>query len=122
MNIQVYEGIKFYLQSHNTPRNISNEIKQQILNTAHNFTIKRDALYWIKDGQERKVITNLKVQETLYNGHSSLQAGHFDANATYHLLRRHYYWPRMMKTIEEYIKTCETCQRRGKPKRTQPLN
>ena len=91
MDIQLYEGIKYYLQNINTPRNISDEMKKQIVNRAHNFIVKQDGLYWIGYILERKVITNLKVQEILYNGHSSVVAGHFDANATYEKLRKYYY-------------------------------
>ena len=122
MDIQLYEGIKFYLQNHNTPRNITDDMKKQILNKAHNFIIKQDGLYWITNVLQRKVITELKVQEILYNGHSSVLAGHFDANATYEKLRKYYYWPRMFKTIQDYIKVCDTCQRRGKPKKSQFLH
>jgi hypothetical protein len=35
--------------------------------------------------------------------------------ATYNRARSRYYWPNLYKTIAEYIKSCDTCQRQGAP-------
>jgi transposase InsO family protein len=122
MDLQLYEGLKFHAKNLTFPRNITNELRLKILNTAKNFHLQGNVLYWIKDNENRRVAKATELESILYNGHSSLLAGHFDANGTYQRLRPDYYWPRMFKTIEEYVKTCASCQRRGKPKRTEPLH
>ena len=122
MDIQLYEGLKFHAKYLRTPRNATNELREQILRKACNFELKNDKLYWIKDDHYRRVITRLEIEKILYNGHTSALAGHYNAFDTYLKLKQDYYWPKMMGTIEKYVQTCEVCQRRGKPKRTDPLN
>ena len=122
MDIQLYEGIKFHIKNLKTPKNISENVRQKIVKTAHNFTRKGEVLYWIKNNEERIVVKESELEMILHNGHASLQAGHFDAQTTYHKLYEHYYWPKMLTSIQAYVQTCNICQRRGKPKRTEPLN
>ncbi|KAG9292517.1 hypothetical protein G9A89_002152 [Geosiphon pyriformis] len=42
-------------------------------------------------------------------------AGHFGKTKTIQKTLACYYWPTLEKDIAEYIKTCDICQRRGKP-------
>jgi len=43
--------------------------------------------------------------------HDSRTAGHYGQAKTYELIDRNYYWPGMRKFINEYIGTCDTCNR-----------
>jgi alpha-L-fucosidase len=122
MDFNLYEGIKHYIQNHQPPRGISNEVRNTIFRTAHNYHLRNNILYWINNNENRRVAKITELETILHNGHSSPQAGHFNANATYHRLHPLYYWPRMYKSIENYIQQCDVCQRRGKPKRTDPLH
>ena len=47
--------------------------------------------------------------------YSNILTGHFGIEATYNHARIRYYWPNLYKTIAEYIKSCDTCQRQGAP-------
>ena len=51
----------------------------------------------------------------MYNLHENILSGHFEIEATYNRARSRYYWPNLYKTIAEYIKSCDTCQRQGAP-------
>lgn len=53
--------------------------------------------------------------------HDSPEAGHAGDTKTLSLLRRRYYWPRMDKTIEQYIRNCHTCKRTKPQRETQGL-
>ena len=50
-------------------------------------------------------------------------SGHLGILKTKDKLLRHFYWPKCYKDIEDYVKTCDACQRVGKPfdKKKAPL-
>ncbi|XP_063601112.1 uncharacterized protein LOC134777204 [Penaeus indicus] len=47
--------------------------------------------------------------------HDSYLSGHLGVRKTTDRLLTHYYWPNMKKDVSVYCKTCEICQRVGKP-------
>ena len=57
------------------------------------------------------MIKTTELENILHNLHSNILTGHFGVEATYNRARTHYYWPNLYKTIAEYIKSCNTCQR-----------
>ena len=83
MDIQLYEAIKYYLINHKLPSYIPSDIKQLALRKIHEFTLKNDKLYWIKDDAERKVIQRHEMEEILFNLHGSQLGGHFNMEATF---------------------------------------
>ena len=42
-------------------------------------------------------------------------AGHLGVRKTYERILRHFLWPRLRGDVSAFIKTCDTCQRVGKP-------
>jgi hypothetical protein len=122
MEIQLYNGIRHYLTNHQPPRNIPPKLSKQIINKASNFRISNDKLYFIQNEEERRVIREDEVERILFGEHSDILAGHFNIESTYQRIRSKYYWPRMYKMVEQYVKSCDSCQRRGKPKRVEALH
>ena len=51
--------------------------------------------------------------------HDHLAAGHPGRAATYELVSRNYWWPKMRQTVAKYIRNCDTCAR-TKPVRHAP--
>ncbi len=49
--------------------------------------------------------------EIIARSHDHITAGHPGIEKTKELILREYWWPKMKKDIEAYIRTCETCQR-----------
>jgi hypothetical protein len=43
--------------------------------------------------------------------HDSKVAGYFEQKKTLELISRNFYWPKMEEWINEYVWTCDTCQR-----------
>ena len=37
--------------------------------------------------------------------------GHFGIGKTYSLIKRHYYWPKMIKHIQRHVGSCSLCRR-----------
>ena len=49
-------------------------------------------------------------------------SAHFGFERTYQKAKERFYWPNMRKDIEIYVKSCDQCQRRGKPNRKNELH
>ncbi len=49
--------------------------------------------------------------EIIAASHNHITAGHPGIEKTKELVLREYWWPKMKKDIENYVRTCETCQR-----------
>jgi hypothetical protein len=50
-------------------------------------------------------------REILHLFHDTPEAGHFGVKKTKRAIRNRVYWPNMMKEIQEYVQSCETCQK-----------
>jgi len=42
--------------------------------------------------------------------HGGALAGHFGVEKTCSMLKEHYYWPKMSKDVEHFVKRCSVCQ------------
>ena len=118
MDITIYQQLYQYLKTGDVPKE---QTKQQI------STFKKQAIHYIAQhnllfrrniknpSEPLKVIKSTELESILYNLHSNILSKHFGVEATYNHTRSRYYWPNLYKTIAEYIKSCDTCQRQGKP-------
>lgn len=59
------------------------------------------------------------LAEVIRTRHDLPAMGHPGRSKTYDLVKRDYWWPNMHRTIERYVKNCDTCQR-SKSVRHQP--
>src|SRR5437588_6061401 len=50
-------------------------------------------------------------REILESEHDHPTAGHFGQKKTLEIISRNFYWPNMEETINEYVRTCDACQR-----------
>jgi hypothetical protein len=59
--------------------------------------------------------------------HDSQVAGHFGQKKTLELITRNFYWPKMEDWVNQYVRSCDECQRNKSPRHArygllQPLN
>ena len=66
------------------------------------------------------VVPHRYRQQILSLAHESSLAGHLGVTKTYHKIMQHFFWPKMRKSVANYIKTCHTCQVVGKPNQKIP--
>src|SRR6266480_215588 len=88
--------------------------KEKLEKQSEKFIEKNDKIY--KKTKEEELVKVLKEHEKetiLYMVHDHPTGGHFGRDATYNKIAGKYYWKGMKKDIEEYVKTCDKCQRRG---------
>lgn len=72
-------------------------------NAEQGLLLFRGCVYVPKDAELRRDIVKLH--------HDSLSAGHPGRAKTLELVSRNYWWPGMSKYINEYVSTCEVCNR-----------
>ena len=59
---------------------------------------------WIPDNDDLR-------KEVCEEEHDSKVAGHMGQDKTVELIRRNFFWPRMNPYIEDYVRSCDSCQR-----------
>ena len=52
--------------------------------------------------------------------HDHPLSGHLGVNKTYCRVSQHYFWPKLKKDVQQYCRSCETCQVVGKPNQVIP--
>ncbi|GJP79146.1 hypothetical protein CLOP_g9391 [Closterium sp. NIES-67] len=79
---------------------------------------KQHLLQWNNDIAYRKRSTKIWVpnypplrQLLLEEYHDALYAGHFGSNKTLTGIAKHYYWPHLAEDDQEFVTSCDTCQR-----------
>jgi hypothetical protein len=90
-----------------------NEIVKNI-EKEEKYIIKKGILYKIKEDKLLRVIRRYEFEGLMYMMHNHELLAHFGIKATQNKMREKYYWKNMAKDIEIYIKSCDSCQRRGK--------
>ena len=48
--------------------------------------------------------------------HDSQVVGHMGMDKTIEMVYRNFYWPEMAQDIEDYIRSCEDCQKNNAPR------
>ncbi len=75
-------------------------------------------------GQNRNYLIALPKElktQVLHDFHdNSLSGGHLNADRTYKKIKDKYYWYKMRTDIENYVKTCDSCQKRKIPTKKPP--
>jgi len=58
------------------------------------------------------VVPETLVQEVIKQNHDPMYVDHSGAKRTHDLIARQYLWPGMRKAVENYVKSCDPCQRK----------
>jgi hypothetical protein len=77
------------------------------------FSLENDLLryngrVYVPDSEPLKV-------DILRKAHDGLTAGHFGQTKTLEAVSRDFYWPRMRAFVDDYVRTCDACQRTKPP-------
>ena len=78
------------------------------------FEVRNGKLYRRKkDGKILRVLKEDETDAILFMTHNHETGGHFGVDTTYNKIADRYYWKGMYDDIKKYVKSCDTCQRRG---------
>ena len=126
MDPDLYYGLEKYLREGRIPTTVSKEVGDEVKKLAAGYQIdKLNRLTKIdKDRQPygpRIIVNRHKMKSTLQKTHDHPLSGHQGQETTYLKTAEVYYWPGMKKDIQEYVRTCRTCQKRERRKGEAPL-
>jgi Integrase zinc binding domain/Integrase core domain len=124
MDLDTYYQFLRYLSDSTVPESYNNTQIRRLKHQTRNLIVREGILYKknLKNPQRPLKIVKLPERETiLFCMHSDPLSGHFNAVTTLHRTSLRYFWPQMGEDIKNYVKSCEVCQRRGKPKTREPL-
>ena len=125
MEIETYHQLFQYLKQLTYPPNLTPSQQLAIQKQAQHYFIQNQQLYRRNrknPSQPLLVIKTNEVEQTLHNIHNEPLGGHLARDITYNKIASRYYWPGMYKTIDNWIRTCDVCQRQGRPKPKEPLH
>ncbi|CAB4439642.1 unnamed protein product [Rhizophagus irregularis] len=116
--------VKMFKQHQNVYENKNKYKSIKIQNDDKNLKYENinEVLYRVKNGKKLKVIKDHEYEGLMYMMHDHELSGHFGIKATQDKIKEKYYWKGMIKDIEAYVKSCDKCQRRGKPIGKNELN
>lgn len=72
--------------------------------------MSKKGLWWRRDKLAIPAAFDLRTT-LMREAHDANYSGHLGFKKTLDLLQRHYWWPGMRKDIQNYVQTCESCQR-----------
>jgi hypothetical protein len=69
-------------------------------------------LYWLDQSQNNRICVPKQYRvQILKEFHDSPTGGHFGLEKTVSVIRRYFYWPHMRQFINDYVTTCDLCQK-----------
>lgn len=87
------------------------------------YSVKQGRLFRLrKNGKELLVIRRSELEAILKALHDSPYGGHLGSTTMEDKVKEKYWWKNFINDIREYVKTCDTCQRKGKPRKNQLLH
>jgi hypothetical protein len=125
MDEELYQQISQYLEKSKIPPGFSEVKTQQLINKANHFQEINGQLFKKpRKGNTDllKVLRRSEYEPLMKMMHNHPTAEHLGIEKTYDRIKGKYYWNQMYDDIKEYIRTCNTCQRFGRPERKEPLH
>ena len=125
MDLDTYFQLTRYLDELTPPAELTDTQKRSFKAKARHYLLINGLLYKKNRRNPQRplrVIKLSKVEMILYSFHEDLLAGHFGFNETYRAISERYFWPQMGDDIKKYVRSCDICQKRQKPVRTEPLH
>src|SRR5688572_30640263 len=112
MELETYYRILRYLNDSTVPADcIESKLKLQ---TRHYFV--QDGILYKNNPRDKtrsfRIIRTTEKEPILFSMHSDPLSGHFNTNSTYQRIAARYFWPQMGNDIKQYVRECETCQKR----------
>ena len=122
MNDQQYNNLLYYLTTNLFPESLTISQREQLQKQARFFEEQHNLLYKNKNNIRVRVIRTWKMEPVLYMFHNDPTAAYTSKERMMEKMKKRYYWPQMFENIKVYVESCDSCQRRGKAKRNEPLH
>jgi hypothetical protein len=95
---------------------------EQTLTSKTSYFAKNGLLWKNTPNGPRRVIRQNERMSILLEAHAGLTSAHFRIGATTKKIKQRYWWPNMDHEIRDFVESCEACQRKDSPRKTQELH
>jgi hypothetical protein len=95
---------------------------KQLEKESKNFKVKHGILYRKTNEKTLRVLKEDEIDTVIFITHNHPTGGHFGKDTIYNKISTRFWWKGMYNDIQEYVKTCDSCQRRGNKGGTGYLN
>src|SRR6266540_7074222 len=110
MDNEVFAFIIKYLDQEIMPKDKnSKESQVQWLKTVEKYQFREETLV-LKNQPTRRVVLRSQYYPLMYTFHNDPTAGHLEYKRVLQKLSERYYWPGMVKDVNQYIAACYQCQ------------
>eukprot|EP00253_Pinus_taeda_P011257 PITA_11257 len=118
-----YADLANYLSTGRTPPYFTPKEKKRLIKQSARYSwVNGDLFYTGYDMIIRRRVRNDEIIDILRYFHDELCGGHFAAKrTTFNILSLGYYWPSSFKDSKKYVKSCDSCQRMGRPTTTNEM-
>jgi hypothetical protein len=125
MDEQHYNNLLNFITTNNYPTTFNLQQQNQLQKQARYFIVKHNLLY--KKDQTTtnnflRVIRTWELNPILYMFHNDPTAAHASKDKMKEKIRKRFYWPQYFEDIKTYVESCDTCQRRKRSVRGEPLH
>ena len=123
MDEKEFKNIWRYLEKKELIEEIKDKkLKEKWKKNIEKYELRENKLYKKKNEEKRRVIPRYELEAVLYLVHDEPLAGHVGIERCYDKMKERYYWKGMLNDIKEYVRSCDKCQRRGKPQEKNELH
>ena len=112
MNRIKYEEIVSYLEGKILEKWQKEKI-EELKKESKKYEVKNEILYRRNEEKLLRVLKEDEIDTVIFMTHNHPTGGHFGKDAICRKISEQYYWKGMYKDIEEYVRKCDSCQRRG---------
>lgn len=103
------EAFMYYVTYKRHRAGSSRKLINRVEKLSSRYLLENDKLYILKDSKKFQVPHPSERMEIVDKYHA--MSAHFGIESTFNRIKENYYWPNMRKTVEQYIKRCQTCIR-----------
>ena len=125
MDLNTYYWLIKFLDDLVLPDDLDTKQMRSFKNKVRQYIVKDGILYKKNKRNIQRPLRVAKpseVEAILFNYHEDVLAGHFGFSETYRIISEKYFWPQMGDDIKRYIQSCDVCQRRQRPMKTESLH
>ena len=113
MEKEKYEELIKFIEGNISEQWDEQKIKQ-LEKKSKNFEVKYGTLYRKRINERSlRILKEDEIDTVIFMTHNHPTGGHFGKDATYNKISIRFWWKGMYNDIQKYIKTCDSCQRRG---------
>lgn len=113
MDPELRYGLVVFLGEGRIPNTVKEEIKQKIHKKSKNYKIDKNNDLITAESVPQIVPPRHRMKAILQETHNIPTSGHQGRDATLRKTSEVYFWPNMKEDIREFVKTCQTCQKRS---------